>query len=279
MAAKSAPPKAAGRRRPPILVIDRGNLIGWLLVGVTGCALMFVAGILVGRDSMPVRFDIQALDQKLGNLKESVLSGTMEEIDVLENVRRNPLPELGPETPHTLSPKYAKADSGKKPVAPEELPQASPAPPAEGGLDGSQDSRIIASQEPENRPADTAEEADTPGEKEARSAPGPAVTKRAQEKPKNTASVPLADTGGRSAEGDGYVIQVASLKDSANALKVRDRFLKKGYPAYLQKASVGGSTFYRIRIGPYPDRKSAAADRGRLSEAGVGAIIVSVARP
>jgi len=287
MAAQSAPPKKTSKKTgqktakksatpPPILVINRQNIIGWLLVGVMGCGLMFLTGVLVGRNTMPLRFDMEALDEKLGNLKQSVLTNKIEAIDVIENLKSNRMPQVKPDDPHTLTPKYEKGEVHQAAVKPE----ASPAKEAAA---------------PEGRAGEAAEagRADSAGkQQEAQSSPPPepVETKRARRKPAQAAA-PETDqatdretdreagrktAAARPVQAGGYTIQIASVKDPENAGKVRDRFLEKGYPAYCQKATVNGSTFHRIRIGPYPSREAAKKDYQSLEEAGVSAMMFLV---
>ena len=283
MAAKSASPKKSGTKAgqktakkssntAPILVINRQNIIGWLLVGVMGCGLMFLTGVLVGRNTMPLRFDMEALDQKLANLKQSVLTNKIEAIDVIENLKSNRMPQVKPDAPHTLTPKYEKGGGHQAAVKPEALPSKEAA--AAEGRAG------------EAAEAGRPDSAGKQQEAQASPPPEPVETKRAQRNPaqaaapetdqatdRETARKPAA---ARPVQAGGYTIQIASVKDPENAGKVRDRFLEKGYPAYCQKATVNGSTFHRIRIGPYPSRQAAKKDYQSLEEAGVNAMLFLV---
>ena len=54
---------------------------------------------------------------------------------------------------------------------------------------------------------------------------------------------------------------------------VRDRFLAKGYPAYVKKADVNGKIWHRVRIGPYPSKEKARKDLQSLTDAGVSGMI------
>ena len=279
MAAKSAPPEKSGTKagqktakKPaspaPILVINRRNIIGWLLVGVMGCGLMFLTGVLVGRNTMPLRFDMEALDEKLANLKQSVLTNKIEAIDVIENLKSNRMPQVEPDDPHTLTPKYEKGEIRQAAVKPEASPSGEAAA-AEGRSGEAAETRLADS---EGRQ----------GEAQASPPPEPVETKRARKKPAQAAAPEKAPetarkpAAGQPVQAEGYTIQIASVKDPENAGKVRDRFLEKGYPAYCQKATVNGSTFHRIRIGPYPSRQAAKKDYQSLEEAGVSAMLFLV---
>jgi cell division septation protein DedD len=70
-----------------------------------------------------------------------------------------------------------------------------------------------------------------------------------------------------------YAIQVASLREPDKAVAVRDKFRSRGYPAYCQSSEVKGVIWHRVRIGPYPDRRTADQDYMRLKEVGVDALV------
>ncbi|MFO7840156.1 MAG: SPOR domain-containing protein [Desulfosalsimonadaceae bacterium] len=254
---KRAPKKASGPL--PILVIHRKNLAGWLLFLVFSCGLMFVCGVMVGRNTMPLRFDMDSLDAKLANLKRSVLSAKkVEHIDVMENLKKNRLPESRPQPSRTLSPKHGKPEGIQKAQA----PKAKEEKTSEGS----------------GRTQARAEKTAPPKKAAGQDSAGPAAGKQKPEKapeqsrPSAQSSSGKADSGGP-AKKSGYAIQVASLKDPESAGKVRKRFLAKGYPAYCRKAEVNGITYHRVRIGPYPSREKAGEDRRNLADAGVDAMV------
>ena len=51
-----------------------GNAIGWLALVFTASACMFILGVLVGRNTAPVHFDMENLDKKLSQLEKSVVA-------------------------------------------------------------------------------------------------------------------------------------------------------------------------------------------------------------
>ena len=56
--------------KKPFIVLSRRKIAGWVLLIFFLCAWMFILGILVGRGTAPVKFDIAALEKKLEALKE-----------------------------------------------------------------------------------------------------------------------------------------------------------------------------------------------------------------
>ena len=54
-----------------------------------------------------------------------------------------------------------------------------------------------------------------------------------------------------------YTVQLASLEDKNKAKKFINDLLQRGYPAYFYEAKVKGKTYYRVRCGKFPSRKTA----------------------
>ncbi len=273
MATKSPQNKAAQKRAAPrpIFIINRGNVLGWIFLAFSACGLMFVLGVLVGRDQAPIRFDIERLDEKLTHLKQSVLTNqAIKPFDVLENLKKDGIPEAAETDPHTVAPRYAKKEISGEPVSPEAL---KPEPEAAAETQESE----TASGKTADKMPDTESGASPPpppeetGSKADSTRNTASVKKPAVSKPQKTASAQTAAS--RNLDGDGYAIQIASLSDPESAATVRDRFLAKGYPAYVRRAGVNGKTWYRVRIGSYPSRDKARKDLKSLTEAGVSAMI------
>ncbi len=70
-------PKSAQNR-------STGTTSGWLALIFTASACMFILGVLVGRNTAPVHFDMEKLDKKLSQLEESVVAGTGKQSDQQE---------------------------------------------------------------------------------------------------------------------------------------------------------------------------------------------------
>ena len=51
--------------KKPFIVLTRRKIAGWVFVVFFLCAWMFVLGILVGRGTAPVKFDIAAIEKKI----------------------------------------------------------------------------------------------------------------------------------------------------------------------------------------------------------------------
>ena len=74
-----------------------------------------------------------------------------------------------------------------------------------------------------------------------------------------------------------YYVQAASFRQHADAEKLRARLALKGFKSITQaRTSEKTGTFYRVRLGPYPDRRKAKTAKNRLQEVGVRPMIYSV---
>lgn len=56
----------------------------------------------------------------------------------------------------------------------------------------------------------------------------------------------------------GWAVQAGSYRNQANAQSVQSKLAKQGYHAYISRFQKGSRTYYRVRVGPYTDKASAA---------------------
>jgi cell division septation protein DedD len=71
------------------------------------------------------------------------------------------------------------------------------------------------------------------------------------------------------AGGSGFVIQVLSTADQTKANTLLGQLRSRGFPAFIQPASTGSATTYRVRVGPFASRQ-AAAEKNEELKAQVG---------
>ncbi len=231
-----------------------GKAYQWLMV-FFACGCTFVIGVLVGRSTAPV-FDVEKIENQLAGLQVSVLQKKedlqktiqeylpqIEELNVLDHLK-----EKGqtPEVYHQYIPPVKTRKYDKTPPAIQP-----PAQPQEEQVAG------------QNEKTDTAQSAQPPEPVE-QAEPDEQTQEVLEEKNIEPPKKPAA--------GD-YTIQVAATKDSNKAKTITNRFREKGYPAYCQASNIKGEQWFRIRIGPYPDRATLEKDRSRLREAGVEPIV------
>ena len=95
--------------------------------------------------------------------------------------------------------------------------------------------------------------------------PGPAPAVEAPVVARPPATVPAAaDAVAALAEppGSGFVVQVAAVRQRAQANAIASGLSAKGYPAFV---TVSGPNF-RVRVGKYADRREAESVAGRLEQ-------------
>jgi len=256
----------APKKPVPFFSVHRKNATGWLICLFLVCGCMFFLGVLVGRNKSPVRFDMENLEKKLATLQDSVLKKeskikekiedvmpSLEEIDFLKELKEKEKPEVYKRyIPPVISPKYAKLDNSKtnqKPVGkkPKEPPEIREAP--------SEKKPIVMD----------------------------ILEKEIQEEiiktPKYIAPIASKEVELEETPCDmanQYAIQVASLRIPVNAQTLQNKLKKKGYPAYTQSSEIKGEKWYRVRIGPYPNRSTAEKDSRRLKASGVDALVFIV---
>jgi len=72
-----------------------------------------------------------------------------------------------------------------------------------------------------------------------------------------------------------WVVQAGSFREEVNALAVRDRLRRAGYPSFVTESDSGGAV-YRVRVGPMIDQARADLTRDKGEKLlGRGAIVVS----
>jgi cell division septation protein DedD len=82
-------------------------------------------------------------------------------------------------------------------------------------------------------------------------APVPAATTANMEKPEPA--------------GNGFVVQVAAVRQRAEADTIARRLSAKGYPAFVTTPA-GAANVFRVRIGKYTDRREAESIAGKLEK-------------
>lgn len=66
------------------------------------------------------------------------------------------------------------------------------------------------------------------------------------------------------ASGAGFVVQVAAVRQKAEADAIRGRLTKKGYPAFVATAGTPGAPTYRVRVGKFPSKREADTIAAKL---------------
>jgi cell division septation protein DedD len=239
-AAASAPP---ARRGPNLLLL------------FFACAAMFVLGVLVGRGTAPVRFDMERLQAELTALRGALdqRGGTPPAPPKPTSAGREKAPEhteldfyealKDPKDAARLNRELARV--ADLPARPAEQPAVAPA---------------------EEKPAVKA--ALQPAA--AASRPPPAAANGALAAPPATAAATTPSSA------TGYQLQAASLASAADADSLVKRLQARGLPAYRQQVTVPDKGVrYRVRIGGFRSRSEAEAELMRLKGERINALLLT----
>jgi cell division septation protein DedD len=206
---------------------------------------MFIIGVLVGRDTAPVKFDIAGIQKKLEATREELKkkeqlriqgkSGVIKDktkLDFYEALRDN--------RQDTLIDKQKSSPSTKKKI---DLPPAKKPPEKK-------------SREVKKRLAKKTETPKTQPPKPSRKPPAASKSKA------------------RSTVG-AYVIQVASVKNVRDADRLVADLKKKGFRAYRAIGKIPGKgIWYRVRVGDYKNKASAGRTLNKLKKTGLKPILI-----
>jgi cell division protein FtsN len=99
----------------------------------------------------------------------------------------------------------------------------------------------------------------------------PASPKRPKPKPAAKPEKPAPATDGTS-----YLVQVASLRQSADAERLKAKLALLGVQARIQRVTVNGKAYYRVRAGPFKGKQEVNKTRSLLSSKGLESITVKL---
>ena len=245
--------------KKPFIVLSRRKIAGWVFLIFFLCAWMFILGILVGRGTAPVKFDIAALEKKLESPKEdgggdqknagapknpfTVKDKT--KLEFYEALKEN---KVDPDVPALQKPEVAKGKIDKpaeKTVPREAKKETAPKP-------------VSAKS--------TSQKAGTPKPEAAASS----QTKNPARKNEEVTAVARTN-----ATGPVYTIQAASVKDPKDADRLVQKLKKRGYPAYRAIGKVPGKgIWFRVRIGEYKRKSEALSVMNKMKKEGLKPILV-----
>jgi cell division septation protein DedD len=215
----------------------------WIVFFIS--AWMFFLGVIVGRGTFPVKFDINELEKQIAALKKAALESE----------------EMKVQTANPVSPDV-KSEL--------EFYEALKMPDQNDfmGLSEPKSTAAIKS-EPSVKTETTVKLASPKIAKKSEKAP---EFKKSEVK----ATPPVSETSNTVEKIDKhYSIQVASLKDSIEADRLVEIFRRRGYPAYRASAEVRNTgTWHRVRIGPFTKQSEALQILGPVSRESKGALII-----
>lgn len=85
------------------------------------------------------------------------------------------------------------------------------------------------------------------------------------QQPASNTSAPPAASKAQSTLGNGYVVQIAAVRNQDDARLLSDALRKQQYPVLVSQP---GDRLFHVQVGPYADIKEAEAIRARLVSAG-----------
>jgi DedD protein len=162
--------------------------------------------------------------------------------------------EFGPATDEPIRPEQAKgtADPAPAPAGASGSPGSVPPPP-----DPPDDSKYYDELTKAEPRQDSKVAPPPPSEKEKKPA-GSAQPK--EEKP----TPPAVNAGPAAVTGDGFVVQVAALRDRTEADAIVKRLAGKGYQAFVVNPVPGKPPVYKVQVGRFPERGDAEKTAARL---------------
>ena len=83
---------------------------------------------------------------------------------------------------------------------------------------------------------------------------------------------PAAPGGAPTGTGSGYLLQVGSFPNSADADAMKAKLALQGFSASVQPVTINGQTWNRVRLGPFASATELEAAKQRLTSAGIHAI-------
>jgi DedD protein len=116
----------------------------------------------------------------------------------------------------------------------------------------------------------------TPGARTAAVEPkAPAASAKAPETTVADATTASPPPGAKAeAPREGYVVQLAAFSDDKGANSLANKLKRAGYAAYTESLQTSRGTLWRVRVGPFASRDTAAQSRDRLKGEGHAGIVV-----
>ena len=232
---------------------------GWFLIIFFLCAWMFILGILVGRGTAPVKFDIAALEKKLETANE----------DDAGHQRKAPAPKKPVTVKDKTKLEFYEALKENK-VDPD-IPALQKPEVVKGKIEKPAEKTVP--QEPKKetapKPVSPKSASKKAGPQKSEPAASSQIKKPTKEKEKTAA---VARTN---AKGPVYTIQAASVRDPKDADRLVQKLKKRGYPAYrVIGKPAGKGIWFRVRIGEYQSKSEALSMMNKLKKDGMKPILV-----
>lgn len=262
-----------------------------LVFTIVVLAWFFIMGVLVGRGTAPVTFDIDGLRNQLVTAS-AVISERVAQIGGGNDSTVDFYDSLGQEgadihiaDPRNYRPEYSVAPEGDSlaTVTGDGLPEGGETP--EAGVDdevllgdAAWDGKVLEPQVKPKTDFDGYLALKQAGNQVATAQPQPQT--QTPETVRQTTTPPTAtdaDRGGStsSVSGGGQAVkgtvsvQVAAVRGEAEAKAFLESLGKKGFSGRVEKTTVGEGVWYRVRVGVYQSRAQAEEDLQKLIKIGI----------
>jgi len=239
MATKKGKDKPSAPKKKYAFRLTRKGAWLWIFLIFFISTWMFALGILVGRGTAPVRFDIDKLRKELAELKEKTLTAELRRFKISKN---------------TIEEKPDLAFHEALKTTKEEI--LLPAKPLEEKKNPS---------------------ASKPVQKRKQAVEKKAAPKSV--KPETSGSAPKKETAQSASDRQNnkrMSVQVASVREQKDADRLVKSLKGKGFPAYRAIAKIPGKgIWFRVRVGPYKNRDEADRSLRRLKEAKFPGFVVN----
>ena len=236
-----ANPAEKDPNKKPSKTTSRRAKAGWVVAVFFIAAWMFGMGVMVGRETAPVRFDLDQLKKTL---------------ESLQRAPREPLKNAPPVESTEMKEKtkldFYEVLPKNREDAEVNLPKPTPPGPASTKVEPPAQART---DKPPTLPAAP------PAPKTEKPAPAPAS--------------PPPPAPAAAAPGQAFTVQVSAVKSEEEARRTVDRLRQRGYAAHVETTAMPDkSTWYRVRMGEFPTKESARGTVDRLQKDGFGSMVV-----
>lgn len=222
-----SPDKDPGKK--PLVALSRKAIAGWAVAVFIISAWMFGMGVMVGRGTAPVSFDIDQLKRTLASLQRPAPQAP----------KSGPRPEASEMKNKTDLGFYDSLPKNREDAEMPNLPKPPPAP---------------------DRPEPPAKKPAEP------TAPPKAEKPAAASAPAPAASPPAPAPA---APGKPLTVQIAAVRSEEEARRLLEKLRQRGYAAYVEPIAVPDKgTWYRVRMGEFPAKEFARSTVDRLQKDG-----------
>jgi DedD protein len=228
-----------------LITLTRKAVAGWVVVVFIISAWMFGVGVMVGRGTAPIGFELDQLKRTLESMQKAA----------------QPAPKSGPRPQPTEM--KNKTDLGFYESLPKnrEDPELTNIPPA-----------LPAARPEPVAPKPAEAPASAKAEKPA-APPAPASAKA--EKPAAASAPQLAPASPPPVPGKPLTVQIAAVRSEEEARRYLERLRQKGYAAYIEPIAIPEKgTWYRVRMGEFPSKEFAGSTLDRLKKDGFAPAVV-----